>query len=306
MPVFDANDSFEAGLAYGRGALPFPGRVLTRRRGFQGPGGCLLGTLVVTLLALALVSFAWNIMIGWGPTFVAVKESPTLIVESVSNLRAVIHIHAGNTGGHIILRPVRPLDWPFGPPEVYQETSDLRTVVYDVSTDVAGTFDLTVPARINLKVDANRASVLVEGITGQMALNVISGTLTVRDSTILGPSLLRDDSGEIHAINDQLRGSVALDDISAGITFQGSLAPAGSYQFTGNGSPITLSFGSQTSAHIDATTNNGSIASNLPGAGVQATVNGFALHLDIGSPPRAQISLYNNGGSITINEQGGV
>jgi hypothetical protein len=265
----------------------------------------VLWPLLVVLLLLALVGFGWNITINWGPTIVRVRPSSTLVVESVSNLRSVIHIHAGQTPGQIVLRPVRPLDWPFGAPEIYQETSDQRTVIYDLSTDVAGTFDITVPAQTNLKVDTNRASLLVEGVTGQMTLNVLSGTLTVRNSTILGPSLLRENSGELHALQDQLRGTVALDTTGAGITFQGSLAPAGSYHFTGNGSSINLALGSQTSAHIDATTNAGSIASNLVGASVQATDIGFALHMDIGAPPRAQLSLYNNGGSITVNEQEG-
>jgi hypothetical protein len=297
MRLFDAKDPFPGAL--------YPGRLPVRQNRLRGPAGCVLWLWLIVLLLLALVSFSWNITITWGPTIVEVQTTPTLIVESVSDLRSVIHIHAGQTSGQIVLRPVRPLDWPFGAPEVYQETSDQRTVIYDVSSEVAGTFDITVPMQTNLKVDANRASVLVEGITGQMTLNVISGTLTVRNATILGPSLLREDSGELYAQQDQLRGAVALDTTGAGITFQGSLARSGSYHIAGNGGPINLALESRTAVHIDASTNAGAITSNLVGARVQRTESGFALHMDIGAPPRAQLSLYNNGGKITVNEQEG-
>lgn len=293
-----------ANMAWGNTAMPYMGRtrVQSRQNGCRGCVGCLL----VILLVLALLSFGWGITVTWGPTVVKVATHPTLIVESIANPHAVIHIHAGSNSGQIVFQPIRPLNLPFGPSETYEETSDLRTVVYDLGVNVSGTFDITVPAQTNLKVDANNASVLIEGITGQMTLNLNSGTLTVRNSAILGPSLLRENSGELHATQVQLSGSVAMDNNSAGITFQGSLAPTGNYRFSGNGGPITLTLAQRDTAHIDATTNGGSIASNIAGAQVQATNTGSALHMDIGVPPRAQVSLYNNQGSITINEQGGI
>lgn len=301
MPLFETIDP-----SFGpESARPVTPSLRRRTNRARGPVGCLLWSVLIVLLFLALVGFGWNITITWGPTVVKVGPNPTLLVESASNLRSLIHIHAGQTPGQIVFHPVRPFDWPLGAPEIYQETGDQRSVIYDVSTDVAGTFDIGVPARTNLKVDTNRASLLVEGITGQMTLNVISGTLTVRNSTILGPSLLQENSGELHVLQDQLRGAVALDTTAAGLTFQGSLAPAGTYHITGNGSPINLTLEPLTSVHIDATTNAGSIASNLAGARIQTTDIGFALHMDIGAPPRAQLSIDNNGGSITINGPGG-
>lgn len=309
MRLFAANESsLDPWIASSRSErAAWPYRQVRRRRRLQDPPGCTLGPLLVVLLVLALVSFGWNITIDWGPTVVKVEAHPTLIVESGSDLRAVvIHIHAGQDGRHMLLHPLRPLNFPFGPPEVYQETSDLRTVVYDLSADVSGTFDITVPAQTSLKVDVNRASVLVEGITGQMTLSALSGTITVRNSTILGPSLLRGESGEIRALQDRLSGAVALDTNSASITFQGALDPGGSYRFTGNGGSLNLALWPRTSAHIEATAVNGSIACNLTGAHVQPTGSGFDLTMDIGAPPRAQLSLSNNGGRITLNEQGGV
>ena len=129
-----------------------------------------------------------------------------------------------------------------------------------------------------------------------------SGTLIVKNSTLIGPSLLRSNSGEIQATQDHLNGSVTLDNNSAGITFQGTLDPAGSYRFTDNGNPIILTLPQNTSVQINASTINGSISSNIPGVKAQTATSGFTLQAGLGTTPRAQLTLYNNAGSITINE----
>lgn len=291
------------GPPYANVGLPYTRQWRGRSRG-RSCLGCLF-TLLVIVLLLAILSFALNVRLTGGPTLIQVSSRPTLLVESIANPHATIHIHAGGPGGQIAIQAGHPLNLPFGPLENYQESSDHQTVIYDLDPNTSGTFDITVPMQTNLKVDVNNATVIIEGITGKMTLETNNASLTVKNSHILGASLLRSNSGQIQALQDQLSGSVTLDNNSEGITFQGALDPAGSYSFTGNGGAIALALPQNTAAHIDASTNNGSISSNFPGVKAQQASAGLAIHADIGATPRAQLTLYNNGGSITINTQGG-
>lgn len=294
---------FGDGSPYGNVGLPYRGQ----RRRYRGRGclGCLIPLFVIAVV-LALISFAWDLTINWGPTIIKVGAHPTLVIENVNNPHSQIHIHAAGSKGQIVIQPNRPLNLPFGLSESYQISNDQQTVVYDLGIDVSGIFDIAVPAQTNLKVDANNAALLVEGITGRMTLVNNSGSLTVKNCNIVGPSLIQGNSGEIQTLQDHLNGSVIFDNNSAGITFQGALDPLGNYHFTGNGGSITLTLPQNTAANIDASTlNSGSITSNFPGVKAQSSNNGFVLHANIGATPRAQLTLYNNGGSITVNGQGG-
>jgi hypothetical protein len=280
------------------------GRGLRRRRG-RGCLGCL-ASIVIILAISALISYGFGLAIHVGPTTIQVGTNPTLVIESVSNPHSQIYVHAGASNGQISIQPVRVLNLPFGLAESYQETSDHQTVIYDLGTDTSGTFDITVPAQTNLKINANDAAILVHGITGQMHLETNDGVLIVKNSTIVGPSLLRSNSGEVQVTQDHLSGSVTVDNNSAGITFQSTLDPAGTYRFTNNSGQITLTLPQSAAAQINAQTNSGSINNAIPGAKVQKLASGFALQASIGASPRAQLTLYSNDGTITVNEQGGV
>lgn len=290
---------------YGNTGMPYMGGQPGRRVRRRGCLGCLV-PLVVILAIFALFNFGFGLTFHWGPTVIQVSANPTLVLASIHNPHSTIHIHAGGNNGQIVIQPIRPLNLPFGLAESYQQTSDHQTVIYDLGSDVAGVFDITVPAQTNLKLDANDASLLVDGITGQMHLETNSGTLIVNQSTIIGPSLLRSNSGKIQATQDHLSGEVTVDNNSADTVFQGTLDPVGSYRFTGNGGSLGLTLPPNTAVQVNASTISGSINSNIAGAKAQTTVSGFALQAALGTAPRAQLTLYNNAGSITINEQGGL
>jgi hypothetical protein len=290
-----------ASSPYGNMNMPYMGQTVRRRRR-RGCLGCLILLLFVVLL-LAGIAFAWNITIIEGPTVIKVGAHPTLIIESASNPRSVIHIHTG-ASGQIAIQPLRPLNLPFGPPETYQVSSDQQTIIYDLAPTLSGIFDITVPPQTDLKIDANDASVLIEGVSGQMALVTNSGLLTVQHCHVQGPSLLRNNSGVINVLHDQFSGSVDIDNNSGDLTFQGGLDAAGTYHFTENGGLLTVTLPVNSAAHIDASTPNGSIISSLPGTKVQQGASGSELHTDLGTAPRGQLTLYNNGARIMVNEQG--
>lgn len=298
--LFGAGTPYNA--PYGNSDMSSLGGRRVRRRGCLG----CLAPLVIILAIFALLDFGFGLAFHWGPTTIQVSANPTLVLESVSNPHSTIHIHAGGNSGQIVIQPVRPLNLPFGLAENYQQTSDHQTVIYDLGSNVSGIFDITVPAQTNLKIDANDASLLVDGITGQMHLETNSGTLIVNQSTIIGPSLLRSNSGKIQVTQDHLRGEVTVDNNSADTIFRGTLDPAGSYRFTGNGGSIDLTLPTNAAVQINASTISGSINSTIAGMKAQTTTSGFALQAALGTAPRAQLTLYNNAGSISINEQGGL
>lgn len=301
---------------YGYGSpydSPYGNADMQYLRGGQVPRrgrrwGCLgLGSL--TLIVLAVIIFVLlrpgsNGLIHTGPTVIQVGSNPTLVVESYSNPHTQIHIHAGANNGQITIQP--PNQFNLGGAENYQETKDHQTVIYDLDYNISGTFDITVPAHTNLKVNANEANTIVDGITGQMHLETLDGTLIVKNDTLLGPSLLRSNSGEIQATGDHLSGNVTVDNNQAGITFQGVLDPAGNYHFSGISGSIVLTLPQNSALQINASTIKGSINSNIPGARAQTSTVGFTLQASLGGTPRAQLTLYNTGGNITVNEQGGL
>ncbi|HEY0756513.1 MAG TPA: hypothetical protein VGD98_21350 [Ktedonobacteraceae bacterium] len=292
----------------GNAGMPYMGRQpRSFRRGGGGRGGrWYLGCLGVILLILALLGFGFNWLFHWGPTMIQVGPNPTLVIESISNPHSEIFVHVGGKDGQIMIQPVRQFNLPFGLAESYQKTTDSLNVIYNLGTNVSGLFDITVPAHTNLKIDSNDAGVMVDGITGQMDLATNGGTLIVRNSTVVGPSLLRSNSGEIQASQDHLSGHVTLDNNSADSAFQGSLDPAGSYRFTNNSGSIALTLPQSIALQINASTISGSIKSSISGVKAQPAASGFTLQANLGSAPRAQLTLGSNSGNIIINEQGGL
>lgn len=262
-----------------------------RQSPLRGCLGCLAPVLILVCLG-GVVSILFGVRLIGGPTVIQVGSHPTLIVESdaYSNLvidKPVLHIHAGGPSGQILIYPHHLLGIPFGFPEIYHEASDHQTVIYDYNAqpNATGTFDITVPAQTNLKVDTDNWSVQVEGITGQMVLTSNGGDLTVTNCHLSGPSLLRDNSGAI--------------------SLQGLLDPTGTYQLANNSGPITATLPQSAHVHIDAATTSGAITSTVPQTKVQQGTSGANLHTNVGTVPRAGLALSNNSGSITINDQGG-
>jgi hypothetical protein len=229
MQYFYSNEVPYGGKPFGKTDAPYMGQ----QRNFRRLRSCLgcLAMLLVVLIAGAMISTIFGISLTGGPTVIQVASHPTLIVESevytdsVIN-RPVIHIHAGQDG-QIVIQPHRPLGIPFGFPEVYRESGDHQTVIYnyDLASNATGTFEIAVPSQTNLKVDTNSWSVQVEGITGQMILTSNSGNLTLKNCHLLNPSLVKSISGQTQITQDQFSALVTLGDTSDAIAFQATFAP---------------------------------------------------------------------------------
>jgi hypothetical protein len=214
MQYFDSNAGPYGGNPFGNTGAPYMGQQRNFRR-LRSCLGCLT-TLLVVLIVGALISTIFGLSLTGGPTVIQVASHPTLIVESEGHTdsvinRPVIHIHAGQDG-QIVIQSHRPLGIPFGFPEVYQESGDHQTVIYnyDLASNATGTFDIAVPSQTNLKVDTNSWSVQVEGITGQMILTSNTGNLTLKNCHLLNPSLVKSISGQSQITQDQFSALVTL------------------------------------------------------------------------------------------------
>lgn len=314
MQFSDPNADNYGGNPYNYGGNPSMAGGIRRRRPVsqrnRGCMGCLTTVFILALLG-ALIGFIFNISVVWGGTTIQVATAPTLIIKnetynnSVVN-KSIVHIHANESNNQIHISPIHLLNIPVGLQELYQISSDRRTVIYDIGSSLPGTTDITVPAQTNLIVYTNSTTFEIEGITGRMLLETNSGELVVKNCHLTSSSLINSNTGMITVTATQLSGTVTIGNNTADIAFQGSLEPNGVYSFANNGGDIKLTLPQNSAMHIDATTNShGTITSNIPQAQAQPLYSGFALHVDEGATPRAQLSLYNNNGSIIINEQGG-
>ncbi len=88
------------------------------------------------------------------------------------------------------------------------------------------------------------------------------------------------------------------------VTFNGSIDPNGTYQFETNTGTVDVTLLGNSSFHVDATADTGSITSEFPEVNVQhPDVSGANAHGDVGNPPRATVTLKTDTGSISLNKQ---
>jgi hypothetical protein len=215
-----------------------------------------------------------------------------------------IHIHAGTDANKIIFQVISPgnvsLPWNFGI-DGFQQNSDSSVIIIDGDPVRGRKLDVTVPPDIDLKVNTNSANIDVTGITGQVTFIANDGTITLTHCNITGISLLHDNTGAITVTQSALNGQVTLSNNQGPITFNSSIGSTGTYDIENNQGSIDATLPQNSSFHINATTNSGSITSDYAGVHVQNK----EAHADVGNLPRALLSLNTNAGTIAIHMQKG-
>ena len=145
-------------------------------------------------------------------------------------------------------------------------------------------------SRLKGTVSANSVSgdVSLTGVTGNVSVASVSGDLTLRNVTSQ---------------------SVSAQTTSGDVTFDGSIDPAGRYQFTTHSGDVSLDIPAGASAQLTVSTWNGSIDSDFPitlqpgehDIGV-ATSKRFTFTIGGGE---ARITAESFGGDIVIHHRGG-
>jgi len=300
QPQFNQPDSFTIPMVPGN---PYFRQRSNRRR--RPRLGCLITfVIVIALLFISYTSFARNWPI-FGPTTITVKAHPTLVINSqrYENIDLpTIRIHAGTDANKIILQVISPgnipLPWNFGI-DGFQQNSDSSVIIINGDPVGGRKLDVTVPPEIDLKVHTNAANIDVTGITGQVTLIANSGTITLTHCNIQGTSLLNDNTGAITVTQSALNGQATLSNNAAPITFNSSIGTTGTYDIENNQGLIDATLPRNSSFHVDAKTNSGSITTDYPGTQVQNK----EMHANVGNPPRALLSLNTNAGTIALHAQ---
>ncbi len=158
-----------------------------------------------------------------------------------------------------------------------------------LSSSDDGSVTVIVPPDAGLGLNINANSVEIDGFTGQVVAQTVSGSITLREDTLSGQSTITSQSGDITLDHDGLSGQVTVQTGGSGtIDFNGTLDSQGKYQFTTDSGDITLDLPANTAMQV----------SSSPGTGNYQ--NDFAN--PTGGTPRAAVTVKTNSGDIGIHQ----
>ena len=202
-----------------------------------------------------------------------------------------IHVHAVNGSNSVTIQATKDAGGFFGNPndiQVQYNQSGGNTI--DVSTNDGGNifssssvnFDVTVPTNTDLQLQSNTGTIEVHDVTGTMDLESNTGTITALNDNLTGSSTMRTNTGTVN--------------------FSGSISP-GNYQFTTNTGSVDVALPRDSSFHVIAKTDTGSVSTDFPGLSVQHHNVGADLQGDVGtSPSQATVMLTTNTGSVDLHQ----
>lgn len=196
----------------------------------------------------------------------------------INDLGGSVMVQVGNTSGSLVM--VQPDDRTS--PDVSYAKGTM-TITIDDSAGVV----VTVPENMAASLHIDADSVEVDGFNGQLSAQTDSGAITLTQDSLDGQSTLTSQSGNIVLNQTRLSENTSIQTGGAGnITFTGSLAVAGTYQFRTESGNITLQLPSDSALQVSPTQNNGSYQSD------------FANHT--GNRPLAAVTVITDSGSIQI------
>jgi DUF4097 and DUF4098 domain-containing protein YvlB len=212
---------------------------------------------------------------------------PTLVINDDTG---TVTIHTGGANSPVTIQATKHFQ-SFGsaPTVQYSQSGDtINASVQNLSSNFLslGTnnvdFTVTVPANANLQIHTATGSIDVNGVSGNMSLSTATGSITANHDALSGQSTLQSNTGDI--------------------TFDGSIASTGNYQFSSDTGSVDVTLPSNASFHVDATTDTGSIDSDFSQVQVKEhDVTGSDAHGDVGSSPGAAITLKTNTGDINLH-----
>lgn len=130
--------------------------------------------------------------------------------------------------------------------------------------------DIALPSTSNIRVIIPIGSLDINGISGQMNLQMYVGALHFENGTIEGQSTFKNETGEI--------------------TFDGAIASHGTYNFEDNTGTINLTLPSNSSFALNASVNPGKLN------------NDFGSNT-VGPQPSSQVYVHTNTGNVNIHKK---
>jgi len=287
------------GPGYSSGARPpwaeQPGTYYPRRRSRRP--WIVLTIVLLFLLLFGGVAFLLSMMgyIGYTGSLsetrhFSVSAGPTLILNSDTGS---IHVRAVPSENDVSIQATKHSS-PWGNPNTikvsYTQNREANTITVNVESEssffnwVSVDFDIAVPNAATLQLKTSTGSIDVSGVSGEMTLTSNTGSIAVSDGTVSGNTQLISNTGSIN--------------------FNGAIAGSGSYRFETNTGSVNVTLPTDSVFHVDASTDTGTISTNVPGVTVQPhQVVGADAHGDVGNSPQATISLRTNTGAINLYQR---
>lgn len=143
-----------------------------------------------------------------------------------------------------------------------------NTITIDTSADRAANLSVVVPSNANVVVHDQSGSVAIKGVSGQMQVTTVDGSINIGDGTLSGTSTLQTDTGSVN--------------------FQGSLDPQGTYDFESSTGDVNLALPADATFHLNASA----------GAGVN---NAFSSSASSANGP--ELTAKSNSGVVNLAKQ---
>jgi len=218
-----------------------------------------------------------------------VSALPTLVLNDDNG---TVTIHTGGANSQVTVQATKHFQAFGGSAPAVQSSQDGNTINATVQNQSnnfmsfgSNNVDLnvTVPANANLQIHTETGTIDVSGVSGTMSLSTATGSITANQDALSGQSTLQSNTGSI--------------------TFDGSIAPGGNYQFSTDTGSVDVTLPANSSFHVDATTNTGSIDSDFSGVQVRDhDFSGSDAHGDVGNGAGTTMTLKTNTGSIDLHE----
>lgn len=251
----------------------------------------IAGLVIIALLGSGVQAGLKNIVNTSSETHtyaVIANVLPTLVLNDATG---TVTIHTGSANSQVSIQATKHYQ-SFGSAPTVQYSQDgniIKATVQNQGNNFLAfatnnvDFNVTVPTNANLQIHTATGNIDVSGVNGTMSLSTATGSITANQDALSGQSSLQTNTGDI--------------------TFDGSIASSGNYQFTSDTGSVDVTLPASSSFHMDATTDTGSIDSDFSEVQVhEHDVTGSDAHGDVGSSPGASLTLKTNTGDIHLNK----
>jgi hypothetical protein len=220
----------------------------------------LPGIIFLLIILGGIGFFVYKLQTG---NVITVDSGATLFIDQCSGY---VHVHASTSTNQVVLQGLGGI-FVFSS---HAQSSD--TIIINGCN-----LDMTVPANINLNINADEIDVF--GVSGQMKLTT--------------------NGGSINLVQDTLQGTSVLDNNGGPILFQGSIGSTANPTFSSNGGSVDISLPADASFQLKTTGILGTFTTNYPGIVVGDTGLPQAT---IGNASQATLTLQINDTSVILRK----
>lgn len=245
----------------------YPQSPRRRRRGLWGFLGIIL---LLVLLSGGAVIFnqAYKKSQALAEQSLHLAGTPTIIIDDAAGS---VKIHKGS-GDQIVLDATAHgrlfSNLSGDQAKLTRNANGTITISVVVVNQDSVDLDITLPQNSNIQANMNSGRLDIDGVSGLMNLKMDNGDLNYENGTLANGSAFHDNTGTI--------------------TFKGSFAASGSYDFQNNTGAINLSLPSSASFTLDASANLGTVR------------NQFGTDTVGSNPASVTIHAHTNTGIVTI------